>query len=331
MRENKISRKHHYIPQFFLKSFAKKEGKKYIINVFDKQNLNTFTNSVDNIGYIKNFHTIKIDGEDSDFIEKAHNEIYEEKYSIRYRAILRKLERIRQDIKVFNCLSNQRYLDIYLNEQFSDSEKIFLSFLLAYFILRGKKFREFGEESFKKMKEIIREFGKAYKVDDIDEMIKQEIGDIEGIKIAQLKATFQGNDVEQFANYFYKHIWNIGFNMTDDNFYTSDNGHALTTMWKEQPAWMGVGYTTPGNVIIFPLSPKICINMYDPVYLQRENINIVDNEYVELYEKEVKIVNDHIILSAIDQVYSVDGNWCDLEECYEINSIKKGHKPYKIQ
>ena len=83
IKNNKISKKHHYIPQFFLKSFAIKEGKKYIINVFDKQNLNKFTNSVDNIGYIKNFHTIKVDGEDSDFIEKAHNEVYERKYSIR--------------------------------------------------------------------------------------------------------------------------------------------------------------------------------------------------------------------------------------------------------
>ena len=92
IKNNKISKKHHYIPQFFLKSFAIKEGKKYIINVFDKQNLNKFTNSVDNIGYIKNFHTIKVDGEDSDFIEKAHNEVYERKYSIRYKTILRKFE-----------------------------------------------------------------------------------------------------------------------------------------------------------------------------------------------------------------------------------------------
>ena len=150
MGKNKISRKHHYIPQFFLKSFAKKEGKKHIVNVFDKQNLNKFTNSVDNIGYIKNFHTIKVHGEDSDFIEKAHNDVYERKYSIIYKAILKKFENVRKDVNVINCLSNQRHIDIYLNEQISDSEKIFISFLLAYFVVCGKKRREFGEETFKR-------------------------------------------------------------------------------------------------------------------------------------------------------------------------------------
>ena len=330
IKNNKISKKHHYIPQFFLKSFAIKEGKKYIINVFDKQNLNKFTNSVDNIGYIKNFHTIKVDGEDSDFIEKAHNEVYERKYSIRYKTILRKFENIRQDINVINCLSNQRYIDIYLNGQISDSEKIFLSFLLAYFVLRGKKWREFGEESFKKIEELMRDTGKAYKVDNIEENIRNEIGVIEGVKYAQLQAAFDGEGIEQFANYFYKHIWNIGFNMTDNYFYTSDNVHALTTMWKEQPAWLGVGYTTPGNTVIFPLSPKICIIMYDPIYLNNNNINIINNDYVKLYNKEVKMINDEIILSSIDQVYSIDGNWGNLDECYKINNIKKGHKPYEI-
>lgn len=331
MSKNKISKKHHYISQFFLKSFARKNGKKYIIHVFDKQNLNKFTNSVDNIGYIKNFHTIKVDGEDSDFIEKAHNEIYERKYSIQYRSVLKRLEKIRQDINVLNCLSNERYVDIYLNERLSDKEKIFISFLLAYFVVRGKKWREFGEESFKRMEEIMREVGKAYKVDNIEENIKNEIGVIEGVKYAQLKSTFDGEEIEKFANYFYKHTWNVGFNMTDDYFYTSDNAHALTTFWREQPEWMGVGYITPGNIVIFPLSPKICINMYDPLYLEKENINILDNDYVKLYEKDVKAINNQMILSSIDQIYSIDGNWSDLDECYEVNNLKKGHKPYVIK
>lgn len=331
MSKNKISKKHHYIPQFFLKSFARKEGKKYIIYVFDKQNLNKFTNSVDNIGYIKNFHTIEVDGEDSDFIEKAHNEIYERKYSIQYRNILKRLEKVRQDINVLNCLSNERYVEIYLNERLPDKEKIFISFLLAYFIVRGKKWREFGEESFKRMEELMREAGKAYKVDNIEENIKNEIGVIEGVKYAQLQSTFDGKEIEKFANYFYKHTWNIGFNMTDDYFYTSDNVHALTTFWKEQPAWMGVGYITPGNIVVFPLSPKICINMYDPLYLEKENINILDNDYVKLYGKDVKAINNQMILSSIDQIYSIDGNWNDLDECYEVNNLKKGHKPYVIK
>lgn len=299
--------------------------------MFDKQNLNKFTNSVDNIGYIKNFHTIKVDGEDSDFIEKAHNEIYERKYSIQYRIILKRLEKVRQDINVINCLSNERYVEIYLNERLSDKEKIFISVLLAYFIVRGKMWREFGEESFKRMEELMREAGKVYKVDNIEENIKNEIGVIEGVKYAQIQSTFDGEEIEKIANYFYKHTWNVGFNMTDDYFYTSDNVHALTTLWKGKPACMGVGYITPGNIVIFPLSPKICINMYDPLFLKKENIKILDNDYVKLFEKDVKAINNQMILNSIDQIYSIDGNWRDLDECYEVNNLKKGHKPYVIK
>ncbi len=330
MDKNKISKKHHYIPQFFLRSFAKKEGEKYIINVFNKQDLNKFVHSVDNIGYIKNFHTIKYNGQDTDFFEKAHNEVYERKYSILYKETLKKFEKIRQDINVINCLSNHRYIEICLKEHISESEKIFLSFLLAYFIVRGKKWREFGEESFKKIEGLLRNAGKAYKIDNIEESIRKQIGIIEGVKYAQLKATFGGGEIEQFASYFYKHTWNIGFNMTDNCFYTSDNVHALTTMWKEKPAWWGVGYTTPGNVVIFPISTKICIIMYDPIYMSKNKINIIDNDYIKLYDEDVKRINDQIILSSVDQVYSIDGNWDNLEECYKINNIKKGHKPYGI-
>ena len=119
--------------------------------------------------------------------------------------------------------------------------------------------------------------------------------------------------------------------MTDNLFYTSDNAHALTTMWKEQPKYWGVGYITPGNIVIFPLSPTICVIMYDSLYLMNKKMNIIDKNFVELYEKDVTAINDEMILNSIDQVYSKDGNWNNLDECYKINNIKKGHKPYKIQ
>lgn len=76
---------------------------------------------------------------------------------------------------MLNCLCNERYVETYLNERLSDKEKIFISFLLAYFIVRGKKWREFGEKSFKKMEELIREAGKTYKVDNIEKNTKNEI------------------------------------------------------------------------------------------------------------------------------------------------------------
>ena len=34
-----------------------------------------------------------------------------------------------------------------------------------------------------------------------------------------------------------------------------------------------------------------------------------------------KLINEEIILSSLDQVYSVDGNWLDLDNCYKIKKI----------
>lgn len=330
MGKNNISRKHHYIPQFYLKSFAIKHGKKYVINIFNKRNLAKYTHSVDNIGYIKDFHTIKINGKESDIIEKMHNEIYEKEYSKIYRKLLQKLEKVRQDMKVFNCLSNQRYIDIYLNNQLSNEEKKFISSFLAYFVLRGKEWREIGEETIKRIEEIKKDYDKAYKNNNIEETIKKQIGTIEGVKYSQLQATFDKEKIGQFAKIFYEHIWNIGLNMTDNCFYTSDNGYALTSMHKEQQTWRGVGFGTIGNKIIFPLSPWICVIMYDPKYLEDNNINIINNDYIILNDTEIKIINDEIILNSIDEVYSIDGDWKNLDECYEINNITKGHKPYGV-
>jgi len=328
--KDSLSKKHHFIPQFFLKSFAKQEGKKYIMNIFNKKDLKKFTNSIDNIAYIKNFHTVQIDGENTDVFEKAHNDIYERRFSAEYKNILKKIERVRKDVRVLNCLSERRCLEIYLEGQFTEYEKTFFSCLLAYFIVRGKKWREFSEKAYKKIEKHLREFGKAYKINNIDENIKEQLGNFEGIKLSQLYETFKGDRVEQLASYFYKHTWNIGFNLTNDYFYTSDNVHALDSMCDELPEWWGVGYITPGNVIIFPISPQICIIMYDPLYMQKKNITIIDKQYVNLYEKEVQIINNQMILSSIDQVFSIDGNWAHLDKCYKKYRISKRPKPYKI-
>lgn len=330
MSSNNISRNHHFIPQFFLNSFAKYNGKRYITSVFDKNNLKAFTQSVNNIGYIKNFHTVEINGKETDFFETAHYRVYERWLAVKYHTFIKKLERVHQDIRVFNCLSDERCEKILNYEQVSFEEKKLISFMLAYFIVRGKKWRFFGEDVHNHLEKQMRDIGKAMKFNDIENNIINQIGLIDDIKKSQIQATFQGDEIEKIACYLYKHTWNIGFNMTNDFFYTSDNVHALTTMWNEQPEWMGVGYITPGNIVQFPLTPRICIIMYDPLYLDKKKKTVIDLRYVKLYERDVKSINNSMVLNSIDQVYSIDANWSDLEECYRKNKLEKGHKPYGI-
>ena len=55
---NKLSVKHHCIPQFYLNRFGtKQKNGSHQIFVYNKNNNAFFKNSVSNIGYIKNYNT----------------------------------------------------------------------------------------------------------------------------------------------------------------------------------------------------------------------------------------------------------------------------------
>ena len=310
---NKIARKHHFIPQFFLKSFSQKGRTADVINVFDKNTLNEFQSSIADIGYIKDFHTVIIEGE-------AHNEIFESRLVLLYRFLVRKINRIIQDYKVLNCLSIERKNEIFLTGYITEDEKYLFSFLLSYFIVRGKKWYYVSKEGYDRVEMIMRDMARVHKINDIDEKIEKEMGKREELNLSQLEATFKGNERNILQEKFQNHVMLIGLNLTDINFYTSDNVHALTSVC-ETPKARGIGYSTPGNIIVFPISPKICILMYDANII--ENVFESDKSYIILDENTIKTINENMVLSSIDQVYSVDGNWNDLRDTYIKYDLKK--------
>lgn len=75
---NKLSKKHHCIPQFYLNRFGtKQKNGGYSIFVYNKNNGKFFSNTVSNISCVKNYNTIKIEETETDEFEKLHNELFE--------------------------------------------------------------------------------------------------------------------------------------------------------------------------------------------------------------------------------------------------------------
>lgn len=132
------------------------------------------------------------------------------------------------------------------------------------------------------------------------------------------------------GEFLYRHTWNIGYNCSKHLLYTCDSAHALTNIMKDYPRIYGVGYASPGSMIMFPLTPYICILMYDPIQLENDNQNVIDCNYVYLYDELVKFINQNITFSAVDEIYSFDGDWEVLKEMYKIEKIPLGHKPYSV-
>lgn len=327
MSKNKISVKHHTIPQFYLNSFATRKRNGYWINVYDKNLLKEKPNLVSNIGYIKNFNTIEINGKRTDIFEKMHNEVFEKRFSYEYTKIINKINQYNQrENNCFNCMSMEYYKSD-ASYCINYEDKIILSYLLAYFIYRGRKLRNV-EELFRDKQELIfKDMYRAHgytNIENIKLLIEKEIGKKESVKENQLISLFKGKALNELAEIIYNHIWVIGYNNTEELLYSSDNGHSLESYSDYN---ISVGYATYGNIILFPLTPKICVIMCDEKMFSNQ---IMDLTFMDLNNEQIKCINRSIVFDGIDEIYSKDGNWDTLRNYYKKFKIPKGHKPYGI-
>lgn len=87
-----ISKRHHYIPEFFIKGFV---GEDKLLSVFNKQTgkLEYMRKSPKQVFFEWNRNTFSINGEDSDFVEKLYQS-RENKFSTTYKKITEKQESI---------------------------------------------------------------------------------------------------------------------------------------------------------------------------------------------------------------------------------------------
>lgn len=330
---NKLSKKHHCIPQFYLNRFGtKQKNGEYSIFVYNKNNGKFFSNTVSNISCVKNYNTIKIEETETDKFEKLHNELFEKKYSKMLAITIEYIENFFKEMSFVNCLSMEKIKKLSSMTLLPDKYKYFLSFLLAYFIKRSKKTRRFGEAMYEKIYYMFNHIYDSLKLDrnNFEKNVYDEIGTREQLKIRNIVSCFDIEGLQQLANYLYKHTWNIGYNCTNQLLYTCDSAHALTTIAKDYPRIYGVGYASYGSMIMFPLTPHICILMYDPIQLKADNQYVIDRKYVYLDEKIVNFINKEIIHEAVDEVYSQDADWKILKDFYKEGQIPLGHKPYSV-
>ena len=310
----------------------KQKNGEYSIFVYNKNEDKFFRNSVSNVSYVKNYNTIKINSKETDKFEKLHNEIFEKRYSKKLTKIIANIENFFKERSFINCLSTEKLNELNKITLFPIQDKYFLSILLAYFIKRSKKTRYFEEAAYDNMYNKLDNIYNSLKLDrnKFEKNVYEELGSKEKLKIANILSCFNEEKIKQLASYLFYHTWNIGYNRSKHSLYTCDSVHALTTTWKEQPEFFGVGYTTPGSMIIFPLTPNICILMYDTLLLEKEKKFVVDCNYVYLDDKLVQFINEEIIFDAVDEVYSIDGDLEHLKKFYKREKLPLGHKPYSV-
>jgi Protein of unknown function (DUF4238) len=65
------ARRHHYVPQFYLKGFTVERKKKRQVTVFDGKDRKVFTTAIDNVALERDFNRVEIEGVEPDVFEKA--------------------------------------------------------------------------------------------------------------------------------------------------------------------------------------------------------------------------------------------------------------------
>lgn len=71
---NNTARNHHYLPQCYLKGFAKSPNKKSQLHVFDLMTGKSFCTRPRNVGAVRDFNTVELEGHAPDVIEKIFSQ-----------------------------------------------------------------------------------------------------------------------------------------------------------------------------------------------------------------------------------------------------------------
>lgn len=304
-------KKEHYVPQCYLRNF-RITGEDYKINVFDKKKpeVRIFQN-IEDVASERYFYDIKIDkileelpeserdkliaqmgdqyefykNDDKQHIEKFFSKIIEGNYSNVLKSIIEKAEGSNAwCIKNCFCMSQQ--------------EKEIMALFISLQFWRTKKQREMLKEGLTKISKTL--LCKIYNVEygDTDGKISEDdietaIGK-ESMKLQHAKFMFDKDRIKEFTQIFQNHLWVIYINRTKVPFWTSDSPIVLNN---------GTGIASKGIEIIFPLSDKVALGMYDR------------KMYSEIFS-EIFTRDDRIYIELKKEEIVLDYNKLQVSECY---------------
>lgn len=250
----------HYVPQFYLKEFSNRRGKKYRINCYDKPSSERFLVNIKGIACEKYFYDL--DGETEQAVEKAFSRI-EREFNRAYRRLI-----IKQNL-----------------EDLSGYEIVNLAYFIVTQLIRTREHREHIRDIVIKIKEELDKRG-AKLVPKLEHQLNESLKD-EPIKSLQMQMLM---DLPLYLNIILTLKWMLYINETDMPFWTSDHP---VTRYNPIDLWPygTLGLKSPGIQIHFPLAPKLAVCLCDPVQYFHEPIihTMVDEDNV-VFENSLQVL-----------------------------------------
>lgn len=248
----------HYVPQFYLRNFALKKKKKYLINCFDKIAEKSFTSNVANIACESYFY----DKGDFQPLEKELGTL-ETKSS----KIIRKIVKSK-DLNILN-----------------DSERKVLSEFIATQDIRTRESIKDLENSvkaelLKREVNISPEEAKKIIEESYDENLTKDVH----------RMMLSKESISQFVEPISKMIWILYLNQTEIPFWISDHPVNRYNHFDLSP-YGNMGLLSPGINIYFPITPKISLFLADPKVFDK---HLSDNTTDILSDVENIIFQNHL-------------------------------------
>lgn len=295
------TKKEHYVPQCYLQNFVSENGR---IQVFDKVLLQERAQLTSEVAMENYFYDIDLTSllkqtneekvkkdimkmvgvsdwneiqpifSDKKYIEQRYLCPIESVYSQLIREIINKSHNGNTWV-LQNCFA------------LSQEEKDLMSVFIALQSIRTKAFRETIGETIEKLYQVLPSKLQKNKDFALPENVVIEANK-DFVKLQHSSMLLNPETILEFGEILNQHIWVMYVNQTDLPFYTSDTP-VFTIPHKIDKYMSHSGYSSKGVEVVFPISPKLMIAMYERTHhsliapLERKYIPITDKSKVEAY------------------------------------------------
>lgn len=275
------NRKHHIVPQSYLKRFGRPNtnNKGSNIGVWLKESSKYFIKAVKNVAYVKEYYSVNSKSNNKNYWEDRFSKELEQLYGTEIKTIISKI----------NCRCT-----------LNNHDKIILSKLIAFQYVRVPAFLDRQIEKGGKIAEgIFKQYNFLF--ENLNEFEQQEIfslAETDNIKNQALEIIID-DVLPKSVEILSRKVWNIYINNLDIPLFTSDNPVVLYNFSTNSFDYNNNGLGRDDNIILFPLTPKILVHISPSSFSKIINESTTDTKDI----KYISTINMLQIEHCINEVY----------------------------
>lgn len=280
--------KQHIVPKRYLDRFGTKDGERTIIGtrIVSKGNVQFFTESTENVGYIKNYY---------DVTDKSDPKYWEHYFA---REIDTLCGQTMENIIAKVTLSKKNAVVL------SEQDKEMLSKVIIAQLMRIPETIDYVKNvlyprvSAQVKEELISALPPAFVEKHREQIMNTEFSE-QGQKELMLNHSFEPTNFDRYCKVLQDGVWVVYVNILRETmpFFTSDNPVLVESVGSNETGMFRNGLANPATCIFYPLSPGIAVAIYSRqgilgmVADEYDGRKILLNESKYIISRNVKITN----------------------------------------